>query len=78
MIYAAFKNFLVIRRKVWQYFSIICLDTLPGADPGQVGLGTPDAPADDPGQEPAVVLLAVDHQGPSGVALEGRTTLGYL
>ena len=43
---------------------------LPGADPGEVGLCTSDAPADDAGQEPAVVLFAVNHQGPSGVALE--------
>ena len=42
---------------------------LPGADPGEVRLGTPDAPADDAGQEPAVILFAVDHQGPSRVAL---------
>ena len=67
MIYAVFENFLEIKRKVCQYFCSMYM--LPGADPGQVGLGTPDAPADDAGQEPAVVLLAMDHQGPSRVAL---------
>ena len=68
MIYAAaaFENFLSIKRKV-------CMAMLPGADPGEVGLCTPDAPADDAGQEPAVVLLAVNHQGPSGVTLGEKT-----
>ena len=40
-----------------------------GADAGQVGLGAPDAPADDPAQEPAAVL-APHHQRPPGVALK--------
>ena len=66
MIYAAaFENFLSIKRKV-------CMAMSPGAHPGEVGLCTPDAPADDTGQEPAIVLLAVNHQGPSGVALGGE------
>ena len=66
MIYAAaFENFLSIKRKV-------CMAMSPGADPGEVGLGTPDAAADDAGQEPAIVLLAVNHQGPSGVTLGGK------
>ena len=56
------KNILNVFKK---YFS-----SLPGADAGQVGLGAPDAPADNARQEPAVVLFRVDHQGTPGVALD--------
>ena len=48
-----------------KYFS-----SLPGTDAGQVGLGAPDAPADNARQEPAVVLFRMDHQGTAGVALD--------
>jgi len=41
-----------------------------GADAGQVGLGAPDAPADNARQEPAVVLFRMDHQGTPGIALD--------
>ena len=41
----------------------------PGADAGQVGLGAPDAPADDAPEEPAAVF-PLDDQRPSGVALK--------
>ena len=56
------KNIFYVSRK---YFHAV-----PGADAGQVWLGAPDAPADNARQEPAVVLLGVDHQWTPGVALD--------
>ena len=41
----------------------------PGADARQVGLGAPDAPADDSAEEPAAVFPP-DDQRPAGVALK--------
>ena len=41
----------------------------PGADAGQVGLGAPDAPADDTAEEPAAIL-SPDDQRTAGVALK--------
>ena len=63
------KKWEILTQITEKPFIIICCYHWPGADPGEVGLGAPDAPADDAGQEPPVILLAMDHQGASGVTL---------